>query len=178
MKSPFAFSEERPFTGRHMLIAMLCFFGVIITVNLTMATFASQSWTGLVVRNSYVASQQYNERLAASREQAAREWQATIGYRDGGIAFTLTDKDGAPVHLQEARAEIGRPAYEALDHEVPLTYRSDGLYWAKDPLGPGIWQVAVTGSHEAGPYRLEARITVRSDEAAPGASAPAGTVKP
>ncbi len=168
MKSPFAFSDEHPFTGKHMLIAMLCFFGVIIAVNLTMATFASQSWTGLVVRNSYVASQQYNERLAASREQAARQWQATIDYRDGSIEFKLTDKDGAPVHLTDASAEIGRPAYEAMDHEVALTYRSDGLYWAKDPLGPGVWQVAVTGNHEQGPYRIEARITVGQDEAANG----------
>ena len=45
------------FTGFHMLACMIVFFGVIVAVNLTMATLASQSWTGLVVKNSYVASQ-------------------------------------------------------------------------------------------------------------------------
>ena len=40
------------FTGYHMLAIMVAFFGVVIAVNLTMATFASRSWTGLVVENS------------------------------------------------------------------------------------------------------------------------------
>ena len=30
------------FTGRHMLVIMLAFFGVIIAVNLTMASFAGR----------------------------------------------------------------------------------------------------------------------------------------
>ncbi len=49
------------FTGHHMLIVMLAFFGaVMIAANLTMASFASRSWSGLEVPNSYVASQEYN----------------------------------------------------------------------------------------------------------------------
>ena len=59
------------FTGRHMLAAMLAFFGVIIAVNITMAVFAQTSWTGFVVRNSYVASQEFNGKVAAARAQAA-----------------------------------------------------------------------------------------------------------
>ena len=35
--------------GRHMLLIILGFFGVVIGVNVTMATLASKSWTGLVV---------------------------------------------------------------------------------------------------------------------------------
>ena len=56
--------ERKPaeFTGRHMLAIMLAFFGVIIAVNLVMATLASKSWTGLVVKNTYVASQQFNRK--------------------------------------------------------------------------------------------------------------------
>ncbi|TGV41583.1 cytochrome oxidase, partial [bacterium M00.F.Ca.ET.168.01.1.1] len=40
--------KPREFTGRHMLVIILAFFGVVIAVNLTMATLASTSWTGLV----------------------------------------------------------------------------------------------------------------------------------
>ncbi|TIS18850.1 MAG: cytochrome oxidase, partial [Mesorhizobium sp.] len=54
--------KPREFTGRHMLISILAFFAVVIGVNLTMATFAHRSWTGLVVENTYVASQQFNGR--------------------------------------------------------------------------------------------------------------------
>lgn len=48
------------FTGYHMIACVVSFFAVIIFANVTMAWFASSSWTGLVVKNSYVASQQFN----------------------------------------------------------------------------------------------------------------------
>lgn len=44
-----------PWTGRRMLITMLLFFGVIIAVNMTMLYLALTNFTGLVVKNSYVA---------------------------------------------------------------------------------------------------------------------------
>ena len=62
---------EWTFTGRHMLLVMVAFFGVTITVNLVLAFFATSSWTGLIVKNSYVASQEYNEKLAEARAQDA-----------------------------------------------------------------------------------------------------------
>ena len=51
---------RRGFTGRHMLAAMLGFFGVVIAVNVVMATLAAKTFSGTVVDNSYVASQQRN----------------------------------------------------------------------------------------------------------------------
>ncbi|HLA02420.1 MAG TPA: FixH family protein, partial [Aestuariivirga sp.] len=45
----------RTFTGWHMAAITISFFAVIIAVNLTLAVFASSSWSGLVVANSYVA---------------------------------------------------------------------------------------------------------------------------
>ena len=74
-------TQPKPFTGRHMLFAMLAFFGVIIAVNLTMAAFATKSWTGLVVKNSYVASQAFNRELEQAKVQAARGWTGDITYR-------------------------------------------------------------------------------------------------
>ena len=62
------------FTGRHMLGIMLAFFATVIAVNVTMAMFASKSWTGFVVRNSYVASQEFNERS----EERRRPWDGTV----------------------------------------------------------------------------------------------------
>ena len=59
------------FTGWHMLAIMIMFFGTIITVNLIMAWNASHSWSGLVVQNTYVASQQFNGKVALAKELAA-----------------------------------------------------------------------------------------------------------
>jgi len=58
------------FTGWHMTGILLGFFGIIVAVNFTMATLATRTFGGVVVQNSYVASQRYNEWLKAARAQA------------------------------------------------------------------------------------------------------------
>ncbi len=156
-------SRPRQFTGRHMLFAMLAFFGVIIIVNLTMATVASRSWTGLVVKNSYVASQAFNRELEQAKLQAARGWTGDITYRDGAVVLSLTDKAGQPVILDRSVAEIGRPAYEQADHRVVMVHQGNGIYHAKDALQPGIWQVSVRGTSSQGDYRLDSRLIVKAD---------------
>ncbi|MGO4840209.1 FixH family protein, partial [Rhizobiaceae sp. 2RAB30] len=66
------------FTGRHMLAIMVAFFGTIIAVNVTMATLAGRSWTGFVVKNSYVASQEFNRKAEQGRAQAALGWESRL----------------------------------------------------------------------------------------------------
>jgi hypothetical protein len=57
----------RPFTGRHMAMIMIAFFGVVIAVNVLMARFAVSTFGGVVVENSYVASQHFNRWLDEAR---------------------------------------------------------------------------------------------------------------
>lgn len=64
-------ARKGEFTGRHMLAIMIAFFGVIIAVNVTMAVMAGRSWTGIVVEDTYIASQEFNSRVAEGRAQAA-----------------------------------------------------------------------------------------------------------
>ena len=82
----------REFTGKHMLLLAVGFFGVIISVNVLMAVLSATSWTGLVVQNSYVASQEFEtRRVAHDAQQAAGgpfqvhqvEAQRGDGLRDG-----------------------------------------------------------------------------------------------
>ena len=56
-------------TGRTMTAILCAFFGVVIAVNILMATIATRTFGGVVVENSYVASQEYNGWLAQSRRQ-------------------------------------------------------------------------------------------------------------
>ncbi|MEO0913737.1 MAG: FixH family protein, partial [Pseudomonadota bacterium] len=70
------------FTGWHMFAVMVLFFGTIISVNLTLAYFASQSWTGLVVKNSYVASQHFNEDQARLKAQKLLYWVEKLEHSD------------------------------------------------------------------------------------------------
>lgn len=153
--------QPRAFTGRHMLAIMVAFFGVIISVNLLMATFARTSWTGLVVQNTYVASQQFNERVAAQRAQAALGWQGSLTVANGEIHYSLTDASGAPVAIDSVTVSFRRPAYEAEDWQVSLQRETDGTFSIATPLRDGIWIVSTEASVTSRePYREARRIVV------------------
>jgi len=68
----------RRFTGYHMAVILVTFFGVVISVNMVMAVFASRTFGGTVVDNSYVASQQFNRWLAEARKEKALGVEARI----------------------------------------------------------------------------------------------------
>jgi nitrogen fixation protein FixH len=141
-------TNPRAFTGRHMLAAMVAFFGVIVAVNLTMAAFAMKSWTGLVVKNSYVASQEFNDRAAAGRARAALGWQGKLAYSNGELRYGLVLGSGSAVPLTDVQATLGRPAYEADDTTISLAPTGDGGFGSRIELGDGQWIVRV--SAEAG----------------------------
>lgn len=153
--------QPRQFTGWHMLAIMVAFFGVIIAVNLLMATFANTSWTGLVVQNTYVASQQFNERVAEQRAQAALGWKGKLTIVNGEIHYSLTDAAGAPVAIDSVTASFRRPAYEAEDWQVSLQREADGPFSIATPLRDGIWIVSTEASvANREPYREARRIVV------------------
>lgn len=155
-------TRARTLTGWHVLAMFVAFFGVIIAVNLTMAMLAGGTWTGLVVKNSYVASQEYNGVLAEAAAQKARGWHDRLEYADGRLSLTLTDADGQPVALDGVEAKVGRPAFEGEDLSVVLM-RERAEFSAELALAPGVWAVEVTGRAGETPWRREARLLVTED---------------
>lgn len=156
-------STERTFTGKHMFALMAAFFGIVIAVNVTMAWFAEQSWTGLVVQNSYVASQEFNQMLEAAREQKARGWRTAIAYEDDRLSLQIVSRAGKPVLLDRLTAVIGRPAEDRSDHTIGFVYAGGGLWVAQTELGHGVWQIRIDGNKGDEPFRLDARMVVNSD---------------
>lgn len=162
-------AKAREFTGRHMLAIMFAFFGVIIAVNLTMATFARTSWSGLVVQNSYVAGQEFNRKAEEGREQAALGWTPAFAVEDGVLRFSLADAEGRPVRLESGIAALRRPVGDADDAEVALAAAGDGLE-ARLGVEDGAWIVEIhaTAGAEAGlerPWRETRRIQLRGGSA-------------
>ncbi|MCU0790171.1 MAG: FixH family protein, partial [Nitratireductor sp.] len=127
------------FTGWHMIGVMGLFFGTIITVNLVMAFFATSTWTGLVVKNSYVASQHFNEVTAERRRAAEFGWKSEIDYDNGAFTVNLT-QGGKPVAVENFSATIGHPANSREDRTVELASMGGGLYSGQTDLAPGMWQ--------------------------------------
>jgi nitrogen fixation protein FixH len=135
--------SSRPFTGRHMLLIMLAFFATIVAANMTMVYFATQSWTGLVVKNSYVASQQFNE-TTDKLEKAAAGVHCKLDYAKGELSIVLADTMGKAVNGTNVKLKLGRPSHEGEDHVVSLTARGDGVYVADHELAQGQWSGDVT----------------------------------
>lgn len=149
------------FTGKHMLGLMLAFFGTVIAVNVVLVTFARTSWTGLVVENAYVASQEFNEHAAEGKAQAALGWKSSLVIDHDGIRYRLTDASGKPVAARAVTARFRRPAYEAEDQTVAFARTAEGAFVRGQTVRDGIWivetDVDVDGIR---PYREVHRVVV------------------
>jgi nitrogen fixation protein FixH len=136
--------NTRTFTGRKMLITIVAFFGVIIAVNGLMLTLAVQSFGGLVVGNSYVASQNFNEDVAAARIQPIRGWQLSLSSApDARIALEVKDEDGLALRGLTLTLEMARPTHERGTVVLDPVEVSAGLYSAPVALPPGRWIATV-----------------------------------
>ncbi len=153
--------QEFRFTGMHMLVCMVAFFGVIIAVNVTMATFASSSWTGLVVKNSYVASQKFNAELAVAKVQAKLGWTSNVTYQNQQLKFSLLDRDGLRLTPEVVNVSLGRPAFEQQDRQIQLQVGKSGAYGTRIELEDGMWMLRFDASTSEQSYRRDLRLFVK-----------------
>ena len=153
---------SRRFTGWHMLGVMFLFFGTVIGVNITMAVLASKSWTGLVVKNSYVAGQTFNEENEIARKQEALGYKGQIISQAGHLVFRLDDRDGKAIFLENVSLSIGRPAYESKDRTITLDHAGHGIYRAGVDLEPGVWLAELDATLPDGSnWRMKDRLTIK-----------------
>jgi nitrogen fixation protein FixH len=126
----------RRFTGWHMTGILLAFFGVIVAVNFTMATLATRTFGGVVVQNSYVASQRYNEWLKAARAQAKLGWKAETTLDSQRRVVVEVSAPGGVVTGYAAHP-LGREA------DVPLEFIGVGPFRSGKALPAGRWKVHI-----------------------------------
>jgi nitrogen fixation protein FixH len=153
-------ANKGEFTGRHMLLLALGFFGVVIAVNVGMAVVSSTSWTGLVVENSYVASQEFEEKRLAHDKQQAAGWQASFTYAPGLAQLIVKDGAGNPVDLGPVSLLINRPVGGHDDENLTLSRSPEGGYTATVTLAEGVWDAVATASTSTGPFELHERFKV------------------
>lgn len=148
------------FTGRHMTAIMVAFFGVIIAVNFTMARLASSTFGGMVVENSYVASQRFNGWLREARAQDRLGWTADVqGSPEGELVVSLTGPSG-PLEDALVAVEAEHPVGRAGGRAFVLASDGRGRYSAPHGLASGRWLVAIEvrrGATDAR-FRKEVRL--------------------
>lgn len=129
-------TARRPFTGRHMTLILVVFFGVVVGVNLLMARFATGTFGGVVVENSYIASQQFNTWLDEARTEKALGWTVVTAWRpDGRLAVSATGPGAGAALTGMARHPLGRLP------DVPLTFTADGNggFVSREAVPEGRW---------------------------------------
>ncbi|MFD1747590.1 FixH family protein [Rhizobium helianthi] len=132
------------FTGWHMIGVVCLFFGTIISVNFYMAYQAVHSWSGLVVENTYVASQQFNSKVAEAKALSASGLTDTLEVTASHIQVTILDAAGQPVVADEVTAILKRPVGDHQDFSVELPYQGQGVYRLERPVLDGHWIVDVS----------------------------------
>ena len=140
------------FTGRRMAIVMVSFFGVVIAVNLLMATLATRTFGGTVVDNSYVASQNFNTWLQEAREQAELQWHAETSTDPSGRLLSEIRGPAGPLTGAVVEARASHPVGRAPERQLALSPIEPGLYRSAQPLPAGRWIVRLSvrrDGHEA-----------------------------
>jgi len=138
------------------------FFAVVIGVNITMAVLATGSWTGLVVKNSYVASQNYNAVLEDARTQRARGWTSALDYTDGRLHLVLRHQDKTAVSGARVDVKLSRPVGTEQDRSITLVEHLPGEYELLEPLEPGAWDMEVQAFDlQATSYKQVFRLVIR-----------------
>jgi nitrogen fixation protein FixH len=146
----------RQFTGRHMAAILVAFFAVIIGVNFVMARYAASTFGGVVVENSYVASQHFNRWLDEAAKADAQGLRAfATRTADDHVSVILTGED---VNGDRLNAEARHPLGRVADRTLTFTSPAQGKFVSRETLPPGRWRVRIELDGGARPWRTEQEI--------------------
>lgn len=161
--------QRQGLRGRHVLVAVLAFFGAVFLVNGVFLYAALSTYTGVVADEPYRKGLNYNERIAAAERQKNLGWVAETALDpDAGLTLVLHEAEGAPVSGLFISGVLGRPSTREHDRNVVFTEVAPGRYTANvEALSPGAWLVNLeavwVGSGETEPvYRMRKRLWLKS----------------
>lgn len=142
--------------GHHVLATFVLAFGVIIAVNLTLAFNAVRTFPGLEVKNSYVASQSFEEDRAA---QQSLGWDVSAWLRDGRLHLQILD-DGQPIAPEIESATFGRATSVTADQTPEFSYDGETLI-APVNVAEGNWNLRLRALSDDGTLFAQRIIVAR-----------------
>jgi len=133
--------RKREFTGRHMAFVLVAGFAIVAAVNFYMASRAVGGFHGVVVENSYVASQKFNAWLAEAEKARGLGWEVRPGRgEDGHVLIETADVPAGADISAELRRPLGEREFLSLVFD-PLP---DGRYRSREPIAEGRWTMRLT----------------------------------
>jgi nitrogen fixation protein FixH len=128
-------------TGHHVAAIFVAFFAVVIAVNIGMAVAASRTFGGLVVENSYVASQKFNGWLKEARTERALGWAVLTSRRPDDRVEVRLSAPGASLDGAQVSATVLHPLGRAPERALEFRQTGNGLFESVQPLPAGRWIV-------------------------------------
>lgn len=153
-------------TGRHVLLGLLGFFGLMLLANGIFLYYALATFDGSATSDAYRKGLRYNETLGQAAEQERRGWHDETRYdwRARRLEIAISAKSGEPVTGLSVIAHIGRPATAREDAVLRLEEVAPARYAARVVLDEGQWIVAAEATSADAPsqtlYRLKRRLWV------------------
>ncbi len=157
---------ERKITGRTVLFWMIGFFTVIFIANAIFLHLALSSFPGVVTETAYEDGLAYNDAIAASRAQAARDWSVSGALERAGetaarVEVVARDAGDAPLSGLAVTATLRRPASPEAPLVVVLQEGESGRYQAmvKD-LAAGNWilDLEALGGQDGAAFKSRNRL--------------------
>jgi len=148
-------NPSKPFTGKHLAVIMVAGFGIVMAVNFTMASVAIGGFHGVVVENSYVASQKFNGWLEEAEKARALGWQVDAARgADGHVELVASGVPEGIVFSASLRRPLGDKAF------ADLTFRPTGAgTWRSDqPIAPGRWLIRLAAEADGRSWTEESEI--------------------
>ncbi len=131
--------------GWHVFMGFAGAFGIIIAVNLTLAFKAVQTFPGLEVKNSYVASQKFDVERDA---QLALGWDVSATLDNHTLSLVI-EQDGTPIAPRIESATFGRATNVQFDETPEFTFNGQALV-ARVEAGEGNWNLRLKARAEDG----------------------------
>jgi nitrogen fixation protein FixH len=148
--------------GRHVLIAMLAFFTLVIGVNVAFTVIAVRSFPGEDERRSYLQGLRYNDVIAQRERERALGWQAQAEFTDEAgpaLVVTLADSAGLPMRNAAVTASLRRPASDREDRALMLRHVGNGRYRISlGVLAPGVWRLKAIVERDGERLHIERRL--------------------
>lgn len=164
MRTP---GKKRELTGKHVLLCLVGFFGVVFAVNGVLVKAATSTFGGVETSSSYKAGLMFEQDVARAEQQDALHWQieGKFGRVSGGDAvldISARDAKGVPLAGLTAQARLAHPANERLDHAIALKGIAAGQFHGEVQAPPGQWELIVDlYRSDARVFRSRSRVSLR-----------------
>lgn len=151
-------SEPKPF-GRFVLISFVLFFGIVVGVNSVFIYYALHSHPGIIIKNPYEKGLKYDDTIKKAQNQP--DIKDIITYKDGVLAWILTDNNDISIDNASVTARMIRPVKDGNDKIFTLDYVGNGRYEAAlDLQFKGSWQAHLKAQWDNKEFHAQQSILI------------------